>query len=221
MKNRTNFKGLIIFFLIFSLIFSALAIYGWCDYNNIKTNYIKTQANIIEITFDEDVYVTFDANGELKQVKLDDFTDEWKIGDVIEIYYNPNTFEACSSELLSVVPILLTCIAGFFALMLIIVALINKKNTEKMRWLFENGRKVYAKVINLSSNFDMMASQRSFFIECEYNGIIFKESILTSFFNKSFKDFNFANKQIAVYYNFENPKQYYMDFDDIVEYVEQ
>lgn len=223
MNKRASLKSLIIIFLIISVFFSALAIFSWSDYSNIKNNYIKTEANIIEINFDEDVYVTFYINEELKQVKLADYSEEWKIGDVIEIYYNPNNYlDAYSSELLLTAPIILTCFTGFFVLLLLIVAIIDKKRKEKINWLYENGRKVYAKVINFSSNFDMF-SQNSFSVVCEFNGLIFKQNVLSVVFNNmnNLKDCNLANKKIAVYYNFENPKQYYLDFDDIIDSVEQ
>lgn len=214
-KTRSVLIALIVIFALITLFFGAMSIVSWVHYKKITSNYILTEATIVEITPDEDVYVTFEVDSSLKQVKLSDYSSSWKVGKKLKVYYNPDNYnDATSTEFLIDGPAIMTGLSGFFGVSTLIFVFVGVSKNKKIKWLMENGCKVYAEVFNISTNFNITINyQHPIIIECQHAGNLFKT---TSY---KLEDANLFNKKIAVYYNPENPKQYFINLDDIVDNV--
>ena len=90
--NKATIK-VILTLLLFSLVFLIGSIFSFSSTLKIKNKYIETQAEITKITEDEDVYVSFYIDEELKEVKLSEYSSTWKVGNKIKVYYNPNNYQ--------------------------------------------------------------------------------------------------------------------------------
>ena len=107
-------------------------------------------------------------------------------------------------------------ITSVFAVILLIVdsvILISfLKQKSKFLRLAGEGNKIYAKIVNISKQNNVNGAPLT--IECAYdnNGEVL-------FFNKKtnkLTNYNILNKKVAVYYNKNNTKDFYIDFNDII-----
>ncbi len=213
MKMSKSKKICLIMVSFFCVICLVTSILGLNRSLTIKNNYVLVESTITRITEDEDVYVSFSVNEENYEMRLNEYVSWWKEGQKIKIYYNPTTLnDAYTESFLYIFP----SITSVFAVILLIVdsvILISfLKQKSKFLRLAGEGNKIYAKIVNISKQNNVNGAPLT--IECAYdnNGEVL-------FFNKKtnkLTNYNILNKKVAVYYNKNNTKDFYIDFNDII-----
>lgn len=100
--------------------------------------------------------------------------------------------------------------AGVLLIILIVLVIKHIRKKRITNWLLENGQKVYAKILDCYVNYRRnFVSWRSKTIICQYKDKVFKDNCFYSSIA------NFTNKEIAVYFNPDKERQFYIDETDM------
>lgn len=186
-----------------------------------KENIVKTHATIINISDNQEVYVSYLVNSEMYTNKLSSYSSSYHIGKEITIYYDKND----PAKIIDNSIIVLIGVFGGIGLIFIIVAgiiIAFKINRSKViKWLKESGNIVNASYTSIELNTNYTINGRHpYNIICEwYNSSDNKKYIFKSeniWFDPSRTITERNIKTFPVYINPNKIKQYYMDVDMIL-----
>ncbi|MDE6722823.1 MAG: DUF3592 domain-containing protein, partial [Eubacterium sp.] len=178
MKNVKPMKLLIIIFLFIGIFWTAMSAIFTSININLKNNGILTQAEIIDFEsyYDSDhdkhtnTIVKYVVDGEEYTDQLNAYNSAWRVGDSVDVYYDPLHPQEVKSEM----PVMMCIIFGTMGVTFIVVSIVliikQKSKNVKCRKLIENGISVNASIVNFYENTRISVNKRyPFIIEADYN----------------------------------------------------
>ena len=231
-------KKLFALFLILGIIFLIAGVVIFCMGENFKKNGVEATAVITNINFINgtgknnrydksnryEVYVEYVVNGESYNQKLGHYTNKMRIGENINIYYNPNNPSEIQSNSL-LLPIMFTGFGVIFTSIGSVIFILKANRNKLKNKLMENGRKIYADINKIVINGAYRVNGRSpYKISCAWKDersetIYLFESENIWFDPKIIIEMN-SIKQLPVYIDENNFKRYYVEIDKVVNNVE-
>lgn len=218
MKKNKGLIASIIILLVFGAFFGCFSIITFNQSLTVKKYYTKAEATITQVNhYDEIIYVSFDAeSGRVVNAPLKDYDSSWQLGKKLSIRYNPhNVYDIHVESSLNTLPIIMGSLAILFLGVSLGCIIGIRVNNKKINWLKENGQKIYAKITDVSQKTSgiMYNGNVPYTVECAY-----KLSGQVVFFKQNYPkldSFNIFNKLVAIYYDPNNLKKYFIDIDDM------
>jgi len=174
--------------ILLAIIGIIITIASTTSLNNFKEYAEKTEAVISDIAlrrtsssgstgsngYTTDVFVEFYANGNTVSAKLNYYSSNMRIGDSIVIYFdprNPTIVRAEADPFIGMMLLVTLCGMGliFSCIGAMFLVAYSKKNKLKKR-LIENGRYIFADIVNVQQDHSIKINGRYLFIiECKYS----------------------------------------------------
>ncbi|MBP3922888.1 MAG: DUF3592 domain-containing protein [Ruminiclostridium sp.] len=231
MKKKTGVASIfvVIMFLLFSVVFLLIGIFGKIGTDTFIASAEKTDAIITEIeTYTERdsdgdrhtrhrVYVEYYVNGVRYNAKLNHYDSSMREGKTVDVYYDPaNPAKIMSDN--SVVFIIFICIGGAFALVTIAVAVALVISKRKHNNLIKNGTAYTGTIIDVRVITNIRVNGRHpYRADCEVINPLTQERFLFSSQNV-YKDIrNMIGAPVVVYMDDNNPANHYVDIDRAIE----
>lgn len=190
----------------------------------------KTEAKITNIvtSYDSDgdanhsVNVKFMVNGEEYGGILGEWSSSMYVGKTVTVYYNPNNPNEFRSGSSGFVGFILIAFGAVFAIIGTVFLINDKKRKNKKEDLEKNGIKVYAKINDIYKDNSYSFNGRNPYViecSCEYNGKIYTfisehiwGDVKTIAENKNISE-------LEVLLNPDNPDEYYVNIEQLKQYI--
>ena len=217
-------------FALFGLIFILVGIFF--TVRNFKDNPNKcyTDATIVDLYEGEDnsyTRVKYEVDGKVYEDKINYYSDTYKIGKTITVYYYlddvSNVYSKASDYFESIFP---SAFGLVFFLIGAIGLIVKIKRTKLNEYLKDNGNSINAEFVCVKLNKSYSVNGvNPYRIECKYFN--WMDNITYSFLSENIwedptqiiNDFNI--RFFKVYIKDENYKKYYLDIDEVFNKIEK
>lgn len=220
-KNIGFFLSII--FIIIGAVFCLISIIGLNHNNNFKSNSVKLTATITGIDRhmdNHDVYVTYNFEGQEFKEPLHFYSSGMRVGQETTIYVDPKSPNRIQSKGMSILWIFFFSMGAVFLVSGIIIFLLIKKKKRLKKKLLEDGTKVYAEISEVTINGSYTVNGTNpFIIICKWvdplTGLFYFYKSENMWFNPEpiLRDRNI--KQLPVYIDRENPKNYVVSLEEL------
>ncbi len=228
-KNANSVLMLIgIIFSVIGTVFLVAGIAVLISYNTFIDNAVQTEAEITRIESDSykrngkthndyDVWVEYEADGEIYEEELNYYSSGMYEGKKINIYYEPdNPSEIITSQKLF--EAIFMMIGGIFAILGIIFIIINIKASRRRKILMQTGDRLTGTIINVGQNMNVAINRRHpYKAECEVINPFDGEKYLYSSENVTCNISELVGREVTVYVDRNNKKKYYVDIFELMD----
>lgn len=219
-----------IFMFLFGMIFVIVSLLFLNNYNNFIKTAVKQKAIISNITTSTNnsssnsdshtVYVTYTYEGKEYTESLNYYSSSMNIGDETTIYVNPENPGNIKGSGQQTLILVFFIIGSAFVIAAIIIALIFIRKKIFNKKLLENGKLIYAEIINISVNSNVNINrQQPFIITCKWKDpqtcseYIYKSQNIWINPEPFLKEHSIDH--LIVYIDEQNPKKYFISLEEL------
>lgn len=229
-KYKNANSVLMLIGVIFSVIGTAFLVVGIAAlifHNSFIDNAVQTNAEITRIESDSyrrngkthtdyDVWVEYEADGEIYEEELGYYSSGMDEGDIIDVYYDPDNPSDVSSGS-KILELIFTLIGGIFAVLGVILIIINILFGNRRKKLMQTGDRLTGTIIDVVMNNSVRINGRHpYKAECEVINPFDGERYLYSSENVTVNISELVGREVTVYVDRNDKKKYYVDIFELM-----
>ncbi len=163
------------------------------------------------------VYISYEADGQTYESKLDTYVSNWYEGKTIDVLVNrdnPGEVRAAATSWLFV--LIFGLLGLIFAVIGIIMSAVHVRKKKKEKWLRDNGRKIQAEVTGGHVCYNYTVNNRHpFQLECRYEDTGYGQVYLFSSGMTWLNPNNYIGSYVDVYVDSSDMSRYFVDTDSL------
>lgn len=230
-KYKNANSVLMLIGIIFSVIGTAFLISGIAvliSHNTFIDNAVRTEAEITRIESDSyrrngkthtdyDVWVEYEADGEIYEEELGYYNSKMNEGDKIDVYYNPDNPSDVKSDS-KILELIFILIGGVFAVLGVIFITVNILSGNRRKKLMQTGDRLTGTITDVvMNNAVRINGVHPFKAECEVVNPFDGEKYLYSSENVTRNISELVGREVTVYVDRNNKKKYYVDIFELMD----
>lgn len=230
-KYKNANSVLMLIGIIFSVIGTAFLISGIAvliSHNTFIDNAVRTEAEITRIESDSyrrngkthtdyDVWVEYEADGEIYEEELGYYNSKMNEGDKIDVYYNPDNPSDVKSDS-KILELIFILIGGVFAVLGVIFITVNILSGNRRKMLMQTGDRLTGTITDVvMNNAVRINGVHPFKAECEVVNPFDGEKYLYSSENVTRNISELVGREVTVYVDRNNKKKYYVDIFELMD----
>lgn len=213
-KSPFNVVGLIFLFGGIGFICIALAAAAFSD--NFKKHATEVEG-IIDDIYREEVYVTYEADGELISTRLNFYSSSMRIGDTITLYYDNDDPYIVQTSNASFLYWIFFFTGALFAVLGIILLISQRRKKARSTRLLETGVRFNAEIVSIGMDMKISSNyHHPYVIDCRYqapDGVFYTFRSGPVWQNPSHY---LTSEYVPVYVDPNNYSNYYVDLSSIL-----